>query len=391
MQVQLSPTLARDDEAKRAKDIIGKCVHCGFCNATCPTYRHFGDELQGPRGRIYLIKGLLERDEFNETASNSLSLCLTCRACETTCPSGVEYGDLVGYARTTLARQEGKTTLTERILLRVLPNFGLFRFLYRLGRMFKFFVPGSLRGSLYRRLPKLQSLPSEGGNVVLMQGCVQRSLTPEVVNHLAHLLTSLGIKFRVCSSEKCCGALHLHLGHREKAQAFMSANISALSLNEGDIVLSTASGCGSTLKEYGREMGSEEATLFSNSVLDVAEFLHQFQFKARYEKRKIVFQSPCTLQHGQKVTGVVEQILHRAGYNLCEVRDDNQCCGSAGSFAILQSETSNALRTKKLDALLEPDPEIIATANVGCQLHLECVSRTPVKHWIELLEVADKT
>ncbi len=391
MQVQLSPTLAKDDEANRAKDIIGKCVHCGFCNATCPTYRHFGDELQGPRGRIYLIKGLLERDEFNETASKSLSLCLTCRACETTCPSGVEYGDLVGYARTTLSKQEGKTTLTERFLLRVLPNFRLFRFLYRLGRMFKLFVPARLRGSLYRRLPKHQSLRSEGGRVVLMQGCVQRALTPEVVNHLANLLTDLGVKYRASSTEQCCGALHLHLGHKEKAQAFMRTNISALGLSEGDIVLSTASGCGSTLKEYGRELKTEKAAQFAEAVLDVAEFLQRFQFKARYEKRKIVFQSPCTLQHGQKITGVVEQILQQAGYNVCTVRDDNQCCGSAGSFAILQSETSNALRNKKLDALLETNPEIIATANVGCQLHLECVSGTPVKHWIELLEVADKT
>ncbi len=391
MQIQLSPTLANDDEAIRAKDIIGKCVHCGFCNSTCPTYRHFGDELHGPRGRIYLIKGLLERDEFNETASNSLSLCLTCRACETTCPSGVEYGELVGYARTALAKLERRITLTERLLLKVLPNFRLFRFLYRLGSMFKLFAPAALRDSLHRRLPTTQAVEGKGGSVVLIQGCVQRSMTPEVVSHLAHLLTQLGIEFRVAASEQCCGALHLHLGHREKAQSLMRANVFALGLKVGDIAISTASGCGATLKEYGRELGTDKAALFSDAVLDVSEFLQQFQFKARFQEKRIVFQSPCTLQHGQKITGVVESILQQAGYELCAVQDDSQCCGSAGSFAILQPATSNALRTRKLDSLLEHDPAMIATANIGCQLHLEAATRVPVKHWIELLAVDTQT
>ena len=388
MQSQLAPTLAKDVDAKRAIDIVRKCVHCGFCNATCPTYRHFGDELQGPRGRIYLIKSLLERDEFNETLENSLSLCLTCRACETTCPSGVEYGELSEYARNALVNQERKISRLERFLLSVVPNPRLFRWLYRMGRMFRIFIPKPLQSSLSRKLPKQRDLPLGNGSVVLLQGCVQRALTPEVVHHLAHLLSGLGIEIKTYESEQCCGALHLHLGHLERAKSLMRSNISRVKIKDGSTILSSASGCGATLKEYGRILGGEtEAIKFASSVLDVSEFLSRFEFKPRFEQRRIALHMPCTLQHGQKITGVVEKILQRTGYELCAVRDGGQCCGSAGSYALLQPGTARTLRDQKMDALLEDSPEMIVTANVGCQLHLESATRLPIMHWIELLEM----
>ena len=387
MHTNIASTLSRDREAIRSAEIIQKCVHCGFCNATCPTYRHTGDELKGPRGRIYLVKGLLESNEINNTLEDSLATCLTCRACESTCPSGVEYGELAEFARNTMTRRNRKSSLLERMLLYVIPKPRLFRFLYRLGRPFKFFIPARYREVLYRRLKRREDLFTQRGRVVILQGCVQRSLTPEVVKHLTELLTRLGIKYRILEAEKCCGALHLHLGHQQQAQAFMRANIEAIAPKEGESIISTASGCGATLKDYGRLLeGDESARRFSAAVLDVSEFLQGFEFKKRLEQQRIAFQSPCTLQHGQKIDGLVEKLLLRAGYELCSIPDAHQCCGSAGSYSILQPEISRSLRERKIEDLLHEDPELIATANVGCQLHLEVAVKKPVKHWIELLD-----
>ena len=388
MHTRIAATLAHDDQAVRSAEIIQKCVHCGFCNATCPTYRHSGDELQGPRGRIYLVKELIERDETNHTLEDSLSKCLTCRACESTCPSGVEYGELAEFARETIERRSKKTPILERMLLYIIPKPVLFRMLYRLGRPFRFFLPGRFRELLYRRLKRKEDLFTQQGRVVILQGCVQRSLTPDVVKHLTALLTQLGIKYRILEAEKCCGALHLHLGHLEQAQAFMRANIEAIELRDGETIISTASGCGATLKDYGRLLGDDEAAQrFSAAVHDASEFLQEFEFKKSVEQQRIAFQSPCTLQHGQKISGLVESILLRAGYELCSVPDAHQCCGSAGTYSVLQPEISRSIRKRKVADLLHDDPEVIATANVGCQLHLETAVRKPIKHWIELLAV----
>ncbi len=387
MHTRIAATLEQDDAAIRSAEIIQKCVHCGFCNATCPTYRNSGDELQGPRGRIYLVKGLLESDEINHTLEESLANCLTCRACESTCPSGVEYGELAEFARNTMKRRLRKTSILERMLLYVIPKPSLFRALYRLGRPFRFLLPARFREMLNRRLRRKEDLFTQKGRVVILQGCVQRSLTPEVVKHLTGLLSRMGIKYRILEAEKCCGALHLHLGHHEQAQTFMRANLEAISLRDGESIISTASGCGATLKDYGRVLdGDDAARKFSAAVHDVSEFLQGFEFTKRLNQQRIAFQSPCTLQHGQKISGLVENLLIRAGYELCFVPDAHQCCGSAGSYSILQPENSRSLRQRKIEDLLHEDPELIATGNVGCQLHLEVAVKKPVRHWIELLD-----
>lgn len=387
MHTRIASTLSQDDAAIRCAEIIQKCVHCGFCNATCPTYRDSGDELQGPRGRIYLVKGLLESDEVNHTLEDSLAKCLTCRACESTCPSGVEYGELAEFARNTMKRRRSKTSMLERMLLYVIPKPRLFRSLYRLGRPFRYFIPARFREMLYRRLGRKEDLYTHQGRVVILQGCVQRSLTPEVVKHLTGLLSRLGIKYRILEGEKCCGALHLHLGHHEQARTFMRANIKAIALREGESIISTASGCGATLKDYGRVLnGDRAAQEFSAAVHDASEFLQGFEFAKRLDQRRIAFQSPCTLQHGQKISGLVENLLLRAGYELCSVPDAHQCCGSAGSYSVLQPEISRSVRERKIEDLLHEDPELIATANIGCQLHLEVAVEKSVRHWIELLD-----
>lgn len=388
MHTKVAATLVSNEGAVRSAEIIQKCVHCGFCNATCPTYRHTGDELHGPRGRIYLVKGLLESDEVNPTLEDSLSKCLTCRACESICPSGVEYGEVAEFARDTISRRRKKTSVLERMLLYVIPRPSLFRMFYRLGRPLRYFLPGRFREVLYRRLKRREDLFTQQGRVVILQGCVQRSMTPEVVKHLTELLSQLGIKYRILEAEKCCGALHLHLGHQEQAQALMRANIEAIAPRDGESIISTASGCGATLKDYGRLLeGDEAAQRFSDAVCDVSEFLQEFEFNRAMEQQRVAFQSPCTLQHGQKISGIVEKLLLQAGYELCSVPDAHQCCGSAGSYSILQPDISSSIRNRKIKDLLHEDPELIATANVGCQLHLETAVQKPIKHWIELLAV----
>ena len=387
MRIQIAPTLSTDNDAVKAAEILRKCVHCGFCNATCPTYRQTGDELQGPRGRIYLIKGLLERDEVNATAKNSLDLCLTCRACETTCPSGVEYGELAEFARQTISSRTGTQRFQERFMLRLVTKLSLFRILYRIGRLFRFLLPKPLRELLHRKLPKrIKSVPSSTGSVVLLQGCVQRVMTPEVVNHLQKLLRDRDVDCRVASEESCCGSLHLHSGQKQSARALMASNVKKLGIGEEETVISSASGCGVTLKEYGRILeGNDAANLLSDSMLDASEFLRKFEFEKRRYVDRVAFQAPCTLQHGQRVTGIIEEILRKTGYEVVPVRDAHQCCGSSGIYSLLQPDSSQSLRGLKIERLLEASPSLIATANVGCQLHLESATELPVVHWIELL------
>ena len=386
MHTQLAPDRQGDQAALRATEIIGKCVHCGFCNATCPTYRYSGNELEGPRGRIYMAKGLLERNQSSPTLEASLSRCLTCRACETTCPSGVEFGELAEFARFELKQKQSNSWL-ERALLSVVPNYHLFRRLYKLLRPLRAFLPRPVRELMGRKLPPHTKPRERVADLLLLQGCVQQALTPEVVEHLGYLLDGLGIKYQTLGNEHCCGALHLHLGHRAQAQTMMRGNIDQIAQTQATSVVSSASGCGVTLREYDRIIGDDTlAKVFSSKIEDVAEILRPHQFKRRFDVRRIAFQSPCTLQHGMRITGLVEEKLEQAGYELCHVEDGHQCCGAAGTYSILQSRSSKWFRARKVEALLADHPEVIATANVGCQLHLESAVSIPVKHWIELLE-----
>ena len=387
MQVNTARNLiARSASAStRAEEIVRKCVHCGFCNSACPTYRLEGDELDGPRGRIYLIKGMLESGEPNSVADLHLSRCLTCRACESTCPSGVEYGELAEFARDLLGDKR-QVTIVERALLKIVPNYKLFATLHRLARPFRFLLPEKLSDQLHRKPRLLHVENTKSASVVILQGCVQRVLTSEVVAHLTRLLDNLRIGYRFAAQEKCCGALHLHMGRSDEARQLVRDNVAAIALQPGEVVISSASGCGVTVKDYGRlDNENPAAHELAQRSFDASEFLSGYRFEKVEGINRVAFQSPCTLQHGQRIAGRVEEILRKTGYELLDVADANQCCGSAGTYSVLQPTRSRQLRTLKLDALQMGAPDVIATANVGCQLHLEGAAKTPVMHWIQLL------
>ena len=389
MRTMIAPTLKNEDGVQDLVDEIRKCVHCGFCNSVCPTYQLTQDELQGPRGRIYLVKGLLERDDTNDTLEDSLSKCLTCRACEPACPSGVLYGKIAEEARSLIYVRPSRRPLLQRLLLKIIPSASKFKKLYRIGRWFRpFLMSQVLREALFRKLPSVsKTIGMKQGKVVLLQGCVQQVLTPEVVDHLAALLRAREIPFRLLSHEHCCGSLNLHLGERVLAQKEMRANISQTQIEPDDVVVSSASGCGVTLKEYGRYMHPEEdANRFGHAVLDVSEYLARLDFKKARSETRVAFQSPCTLQHGQQIRGVVEEILTRTGYEVLSVHDAGQCCGSAGTYSLLQPQQARELRAKKVSALTDTNPDLVVSANVGCQLFLEPALDVPVLHWVELLD-----
>ena len=387
MQTQIAASILATERGRRADEILRSCVHCGFCNATCPTYQVRGDELDGPRGRIYLIKGMLESGQANATAREHLDLCLTCRACETTCPSGVRYGELAEIGRDILEEQLPNRRWLQRLLLRVVPKPRLLAPLTALGRLVRGLLPRAQR-RLLQRPPKLRPLPTTG-RVLLWQGCAQRVVTPEVNAHLVDLLKARGLEPFVSPAEGCCGGLALHLGRTQDALKAMASNVAALS-NAADTVVSTASGCGVTLKDYGRLLDTPDAQAFAAKTKDVAELLSALEFRKRPIAGRVLdrvaWHPPCTLQHGQKLVGVVERILLATGYELVPVADSHLCCGSAGAYSFLQPTMANELKRRKACELQRHHPQAVATANIGCQTHLADVVDVPVLHWLELIE-----
>ena len=386
MHTEIAPSILATAHGQRADEILRSCVHCGFCNATCPTYQVRGDELDGPRGRIYLIKGMLESGEAGATARKHLDRCLTCRACETTCPSGVRYGELAEIGREMLEREAPKMRWLQRLLLAILPKPKVLRVLVALGTLVRGLLPAAHRRVL-RRPPRTGPL-SRTGKTLLWQGCAQRVVTPEVNAHLADLLEARGLAPHASPAEQCCGGLELHFGRSARALDMMRSNVAALA--GADTVVSTASGCGVTLKDYGRLLGTPEAHTFAAKVRDVSEVLAAFEFGKRPVAGKrldrIAWHPPCTLQHGQRLVGVVEDILRASGYELLPVADSHLCCGSAGAYSLLQPEMASELKHRKARELLRHRPQAIATANIGCQTHLADVVDVPVLHWLELIE-----
>ena len=397
MRTQIPPDALATPRGRRADEILRSCVHCGFCNATCPTYQVRGDELDGPRGRIYLIKGLLESDSpaGADVARTHLDRCLTCRACETTCPSGVAYGELAEIGRELIEERAPRGGWLKRLVLAVVPRPRLLGWLVALARPFRWLAP-----SRYRRLvappPKTPALsrrdpgPNAKNRVLLWQGCVQRVVTPEVNAHLAQLLERRGFEPFASSAEACCGGLALHLGRTDAAEASMRRNVEDLPTQDVAAVVSTASGCGVTLKDYGRLLDDDRARSFANKVRDVAELLAGFEFDKRpvggRTLHTVAWHPPCTLQHGQRTTGLVEGILRQAGYELVPVTDSHLCCGSAGSYSLLQPQLADELKRRKARELVRHAPDVVATANIGCQTHLADAVGVPVVHWVELLE-----
>lgn len=402
MQTKQPEPFASSAQGKRSQEILRACVHCGFCNATCPTYQLLGDELDGPRGRIYLIKEMLEAQEVDRVTVTHLDRCLTCRSCETTCPSGVVYSELLEIGRNYIAANY-RRSLLDRLkrnwLIRTVPHVERFRRWAQLGRAFSWFLPRRLRQMLpppprQQKLEQPVCAEPSVGTVLLLQGCVQRLATPEVTATLSSLLASRNIAVVEAAHEGCCGALELHLGEESPALATMRATLDTLAplLDDVDAVISTASGCGVTLKDYPRLLAADDshadiAVKLCDKLLDVGEYLLSLDlpWRKREDMRSVALHVPCTLQHGQKLGREAEQLLLGAGYKLLAVRDGELCCGSAGTYSVLEPALAEELRDRKIQCLEEHHPDVIATSNVGCHSHLATAANVPVVHWLELL------
>ncbi len=400
MQTNLMPDVLNTPQGREAEAILRQCVHCGFCNATCPTYQVKGDELDGPRGRIYLMKQMLEGTAAGADTMLHLDRCLTCRGCETSCPSGVEYGKLLEIGRTTIERKVSrpwKQKISRYLLSRILPNRSLFAAVLKAARLFKQVLPAGLR----RKVPAVSPFMAwpearHPRQMLILQGCVQPALAPNINVYAAQVMDKLGIS--VIPIAGCCGAISQHLAAAEEARAMMRRNIDAWwnAIEAGaEAIVTTASGCGVQLKDYGYLLRDDvayaaKAARVSAMSKDVAEVLQQedlqtLVFTLDQRKRKVAYHPPCTLQHGQKLPGVVEGLLHRLGLELLPVADAHLCCGSAGTYSLLQPDIAGQLRDHKLAALNAHAPEVIVTANIGCQCHLQAGSSIPVMHWLELL------
>ncbi|HRH82031.1 MAG TPA: glycolate oxidase subunit GlcF [Thiobacillaceae bacterium] len=407
METHLADDLRDTPEGREAEAILRACVHCGFCNATCPTYQLLGDELDGPRGRIYLMKQMLEGRRVTARTRTHLDRCLTCRNCETTCPSGVQYGRLVDIGRA-LLEQRAPRPLPERLardgLRRGLQAPLLFNPLLKAGQGVRGLLPGFLRG----HVPPALSPQGGGGQnlmrpttrharrMLVLEGCVQPGLAPETNAAAARVLDRLGIQLVATPGAGCCGAIDQHLAATGDALNAMRRNIDAWwpEIEKGaEAVVMTASGCGATVKEYGHHLRhdaryAEKARRVSELTRDLGEVLAAEDLSAlrKGTARRIAFHPPCSLQHGQQVRGVIEAILAGLGHELVPVDEAHLCCGSAGTYSLLQPEIAGRLRERKLDNLQARGPELIATANIGCQMHLKADAAVPVVHWITLLQ-----
>ena len=401
MQTQLTEKYLQTPEGREAESILRNCVHCGFCTATCPTYQLLGDELDGPRGRIYLMKQVLEGNEVTQKTQSHLDRCLTCRSCESTCPSGVQYGRLVDIGRHIVEQQVDRPfseQIQRKLLRKVIPNPALFKSLLTLGMFFKPVLPAKLKNKI-PSMPKKSLWPTTDHmrKMLVLDGCVQPLTAPETNVATARVLDKLGISLIRADGAGCCGAVSHHLSAHEEGLDYMRRNIDAwwsYVENGVEAIINTASGCGVVVKDYGKllehdKFYAEKAKKISDLAKDLSEIISQEDLSQLNvnNNKKIAFHSPCTLQHGQKIVGIVEKILTDAGYQLTDVADAHLCCGSAGTYSILQSELSQQLLDNKLDSLQADSPDIIATANIGCQMHMASKADVPVKHWIELLEV----
>ena len=393
MQTELAAFIRDTPEGREADAILRKCVHCGFCTATCPTYQLLGDELDSPRGRIYLIKQALEGAPVTAKTQLHLDRCLTCRACETTCPSGVQYGRLADIGRALVEQKvpRGAWQRVRRALLAfVLPRTALFSGLLRLGQSFRFLFPALVPARA--AAPGLWPAPRHARRMLALAGCVQPALAPRINAAAARVLDRAGISLLEAPGAGCCGALRFHLNDQEAGRADMRALIDAwwpfVERGGVEAIVLTASGCGATVKEYGHLLREDpayrdKAARISALAKDLSEVVPPRPGGAR---GRVAFQSPCSLQHGQQIRGKVEALLEGAGYALTPVAEAHLCCGSAGTYSILQPALAGQLRERKLAALQGGAPAAIATANIGCLAHLQNGARVPVRHWIELLD-----
>jgi len=400
VQTRIADWIKETPQGEEADAILRTCVHCGFCNATCPTYQVLGDELDGPRGRIYLIKQVLEGHTATIRTQRHLDRCLTCRACETTCPSGVEYGRLLDIGRAVVEQQVERPwldRLRRRLLRTLLPYPSRLAPFVRMEQAVRPLLPAAARRKIPPRQPH-RSWPTgaHSRTMLLLDGCVQPLLAPNIDAAAARVLDRLGIRPIRAAESGCCGALSHHLSAHEEALRFMRRNIDAWwpHIEQGaEAIVTTASGCGVMVKEYGRLLHHDadyaaKAAQVSALTRDIGEIVAEEDLASlgAADRPRIAFHSPCTLQHGQQLNGCIERILTNFGFRLTPIADSHLCCGSAGTYSILQKELSMRLLKNKTDALEAGQPDIIATANIGCLLHIQSATQLPVVHWIELLD-----
>jgi glycolate oxidase iron-sulfur subunit len=405
MQTNLSPEYANTTDGKDAEAILRKCVHCGFCTATCPTYQLLGDELDGPRGRIYLIKQVLEGAQPTRKTQLHLDRCLTCRNCESTCPSGVQYGHLVDIGRK-LVDEKVPRPAGEKALRWALKE-GLTSPLFAPAMAVGQAVRGLLPAALKNKVPAKQSAKpwptrQHARKVLMLGGCVQPAMAPNINAATARVLDAAGIQTVLAAKAGCCGAVKFHLNDHDGGKAQMRANIDAwwpyVEASEVEAIVMNASGCGVTVKEYGHILKDDpqyaaKAARISALTQDLSELLpllvEQLQGKVKAQPGVMAFHPPCTLQHGQQLKGGVEKHLGDLGFDVKVANNEaHLCCGSAGTYSVLNPEIAYQLRDRKLGHLQGTQPTQIISANIGCITHLQSGTATPVRHWVEMLDDA---
>jgi glycolate oxidase iron-sulfur subunit len=405
MQTHLSPEFQGTPEGAEAEAILRKCVHCGFCTATCPTYQLLGDELDGPRGRIYLIKQVLEGATPTRKTQLHLDRCLTCRNCESTCPSGVDYGHLVDIGRAIVDAKVPRDTASQAVrwaLKEGLPS-PAFAPAMKLGQAVRGLLPSMLRAKVpARQAAGAWPARTHPRKVLLLAGCVQPAMAPNIDAATARVLDAAGIQSLVEPRAGCCGAVRFHLNDQDGGRAQMRANVDAwwpwLARGEVEAIVVNASGCGVTVKEYGHLLRhdpayAERAQAVAAATRDLGELLPdlvpRLKDKVRAPRDLLAYHPPCTLQHGQKLKGGVEQHLLALGFQLrTALNESHLCCGSAGTYSVLQPRIATELRDRKLGHLGALAPAAILSANIGCITHLQGGTATPVRHWVEALDAA---
>jgi glycolate oxidase iron-sulfur subunit len=417
MQTHFTEQQLLDPGIKRANEILRSCVHCGFCTATCPTYQVLGDELDSPRGRIYLIKDMLENERVLDAKTvQHIDRCLSCLACMTTCPSGVHYMHLVDHARAYI-EQTYKRPFSDRalrwILSRILPYPGRFRLALlgaKIGRPFAFLMPDARLKAMLQMAPT--SIPPVSRNddpqvfapqatrkkrVALMTGCAQKALNTDINDATIRLLRRLGCEVVIAEGAGCCGALTHHMGREEESHATAAKNIRAwvaeMDHKGLDAIVINTSGCGTTVKDYGHMFRNhplaEEAARVSGIAMDVSELLMQLDLpEGPDQKLTIGYHAACSLQHGQKVKTFPKDLLKRAGFKVAEPADSHLCCGSAGTYNLMQPQISAQLKERKVRTLEAIQPDIIAAGNIGCMVQIGSGTDVPVVHTVELLDWA---